>query len=69
MICFTMLSYQVEISFPVAHLKEEQKLVLHVYYWDTIQETIDITMTSTGKYERLVILNDFTEDVIKMHNL
>ena len=43
-----MLSYQVEIPFPVAHLKNEQKLVLHVYYWDTIQETIDITMNSSG---------------------
>ena len=40
--------YQVENPFPVAHLKNEKKLVLHVYHWDTIQEIVDITMTSSG---------------------
>ena len=44
--------YQVENLFPVANLKNEKKLVLHVYYWDTIQEIIDITMTSSGKIKR-----------------
>ena len=31
----------------ICYIFEKKQLVLHVYYWDAIQETIDITMTSS----------------------
>ena len=52
-----------QIPFPVAHLKNEKKLVLHWYLEYRIEEVIDFTMLqyfALEAYERQAFLHDLT---------
>ena len=47
--CLILLEvyYQIEVPFPVAHLKNEKKTGLHCQLWHLIQEVIDFKMLSS----------------------